>query len=92
VASPGTPSILKRRRRSSTAETPSDLRASAAKRIKFATEDSVGACVDPVFSDSDVEEDAIDAVKSEENEEGDEVDVRREAVTNNVEAVEAAAC
>ena len=61
--SAGTPSILKRRRRSSS-DTPTvggeGPQQRAAKRIKFAPNDSVGACVDPVFSDYE-DEDGGDA-------------------------------
>lgn len=60
---PGTPSILKKRRRQSSSPSDSTTSSSgkgrqqrlaaAAKRIKFAASDSVGACVDPAFSDDD---------------------------------------
>ena len=55
-AANASPSILKRRRHPSSPQSAADAGQRPAKRIKFAAKDSVGACVDPVFSDEEEEE------------------------------------
>ena len=86
--SAGTPSILKRLRRSSS-DTPTvggeGPQQRAAKRIKFAPNDSVGACVDPVFSDSEDEEDDEDGGDAD----GGDADYKNGEVTKRAKKVKA---
>ena len=87
--SAGTPSILKRRRQSSS-DTPTvggeGPQQRAAKRIKFAPNDSVGACVDPVFSDYE-DEDGGDADGGDAD--GGDADYKNGEVTKRAKKVKA---